>query len=266
MNGVSAAAAAPAQGSANGVGGVAQAPQPAQQPKKPIFEVPKTMDSLRNDVGEWSLADDVGLMVVLEEISGNLRNKMMEVEKEVDELVHSSSACHVALRNTFTSFAMLSHSQFVENRVYEEDEAEITKEGAKNAKLEQKSGVLADTSKREEVLVPKYSKALATSYQALRWRIRSTQDDTAPSTPNPFATKALPSLIGSSAYNSDDRIGLTAPVRKAPQQPDWESSDDEPWPSQTTAQSGGNNAVSATQPPEFGDGEGLFGEDRKSVV
>ena len=84
--------------------------------------MPKTMERLRGDVADWTLADDVGLMVVLEEVAATLKTKVLQVEREVDALSHDTSTVHVALRNAFTSFSMLSHTQFVENRVYDTDD------------------------------------------------------------------------------------------------------------------------------------------------
>jgi hypothetical protein len=124
---------------------------PAAVPKV-IFEVPKTMDKLRNDVGEWSLADDVGLMMVLEDFATNMTSKIRQVEREVDTLLHETSAVHVSLRNSFTSFSMLSQTQFVENRVYDNDD-ELIKPGAANAAKTAADSKTNDASKRHDLLV-----------------------------------------------------------------------------------------------------------------
>ncbi len=39
-------------------------------------QVPKTMEKLHEDVNDWSLADDVGLLCVLEDISNRLKVKV----------------------------------------------------------------------------------------------------------------------------------------------------------------------------------------------
>ena len=119
-----------------------------------IFELPKTMDKLRNDVGEWSLADDVGLMMVLEELANSMKSKIRHVEGEVDTLVHETSAVHVSLRNSFTSFSMLSQTQFVENRVYDNDD-ELIKPGSADAAkyVSAADAAVADANKRHELLV-----------------------------------------------------------------------------------------------------------------
>jgi hypothetical protein len=119
-----------------------------------IFELPKTMEKLRNDVGEWSLADDVGLMMVLEELATSMKGKIRQVEGEVDTLLHETSAVHVSLRNSFTSFSMLSQTQFVENRVYDNDD-ELVKPGGADAakKVSAADSAVADANKRHELLV-----------------------------------------------------------------------------------------------------------------
>jgi hypothetical protein len=121
---------------------------------KVIFEVPKTMDKLREDVGEWSLADDVGLMMVLEEVATNMKSKIRQVEREVDSLLHETSAVHVSLRNSFTSFSMLSQTQFVENRVYDNDD-ELIKPDASSATKSSAvaDSLITDANKRHDLLV-----------------------------------------------------------------------------------------------------------------
>jgi len=114
------AAAAPVQQPA--APGAAPVQQQMSSAPRVIFEVPKGMDKLRNDVGEWSLADDVGLHLLLEEVAAGMTSKIREVEREVDELLHETSSVHVSLRNAFASFSMLSQTQFVENRVYDYDD------------------------------------------------------------------------------------------------------------------------------------------------
>jgi len=118
-----------------------------------IFEVPKTMDKLREDVGEWSLADDVGLMMVLEEVAASMKGKIRQVEREVDSLLHETSAVHVSLRNAFTSFSMLSQTQFVENRVYDNDDELIRPEASSANKSASAADTLADANRRHELLV-----------------------------------------------------------------------------------------------------------------
>lgn len=48
-------------------------------------QVPKSMDKLREDVNDWSLADDAGLLLVLEEINNRLKSQMRDVEISVTE-------------------------------------------------------------------------------------------------------------------------------------------------------------------------------------
>ena len=111
------------------------------------------MEKLRNDVGEWSLADDVGLMVVLEEVAANMKNKIRQVEREVDSLLHETSMVNVSLRNSLTSFSMLSQTQFVENRVYDYDDELIKPDASGSAKATAAETLATDATKRHELLV-----------------------------------------------------------------------------------------------------------------
>jgi hypothetical protein len=66
---------------------------------------------LRAHVDEWSLADDAGLLHVLQEFSTRLKSEMRLVENNLDELCFETKSCNIALRNTFTAFSMLSNKQ-----------------------------------------------------------------------------------------------------------------------------------------------------------
>jgi hypothetical protein len=76
-----------------------------------ILQIPKDIDTLRAHVDEWSLADDAGLLHVLQEFSTRLKSEMRMVENNLDELCFETKSCSIALRNTFTAFSMLSNKQ-----------------------------------------------------------------------------------------------------------------------------------------------------------
>ena len=76
-----------------------------------LFQIPKDLNTLHSHVNEWSLADDAGLLHLMEEFSTKLKTEMRLVEKDLDELLFDTKMCHTGLKNTFTSFAMLSNKQ-----------------------------------------------------------------------------------------------------------------------------------------------------------
>jgi hypothetical protein len=76
-------------------------------------QIPKDLPTLHAHVDEWSLADDAGLLHVLEEFSTRLKSEMRLVERSLDELVFDTKTCHVSLRNTYSAFSMLSNKQVV---------------------------------------------------------------------------------------------------------------------------------------------------------
>ncbi len=76
-----------------------------------IEQIPKDLETLHSRVDEWSLAEDAGLLHVLEEFSTRMKSEIRLVEKSLDELVFDTKTCHVSLKNTFTTFAMLSNKQ-----------------------------------------------------------------------------------------------------------------------------------------------------------
>ena len=75
------------------------------------MQIPKDIDTLRSHVDEWSLADDAGLLHVLQEFSTRLKSELRLVENSLVDLCFETKSCNIALRNTFTAFSMLSNKQ-----------------------------------------------------------------------------------------------------------------------------------------------------------
>ena len=69
-------------------------------------------------------------MVVLQEFSEDLTKTANDLVSRLNELEFHMTDSEVKLHNTMNEFIMLADNQFVENRVYEDDEAdEDEKEG-----------------------------------------------------------------------------------------------------------------------------------------
>eukprot|EP00601_Ochromonadales_sp_CCMP2298_P032619 CAMPEP_0173329036 /NCGR_PEP_ID=MMETSP1144-20121109/2495_1 /TAXON_ID=483371 /ORGANISM="non described non described, Strain CCMP2298" /LENGTH=147 /DNA_ID=CAMNT_0014273607 /DNA_START=55 /DNA_END=494 /DNA_ORIENTATION=+ len=79
---------------------------------------------LKEDADRWSLASDAKLLEYLKEFSMSITTRTKACADSVDELAFSVAESEVELRNTFNDFLMLGNTQFVENRVYDDDEDE----------------------------------------------------------------------------------------------------------------------------------------------
>eukprot|EP01035_Chromulina_nebulosa_P020511 gene20511-26605_t len=79
------------------------------------------VSTLQTDVQSWSLGTDIKLLNILREFSNNLIEKTNLTTNKIDDLHLDILESEIRLRNTFNEFLMLSNTQFVENRVYDDD-------------------------------------------------------------------------------------------------------------------------------------------------
>ena len=138
--------------------------QEQQSVEKKPWERAWNLQELKDGVHEWTLAADAGLLLYLQEFSGRLLSKTKEIGNAVDQLVLDLSTADVSLHNTFNEFLMLSHNQFVENRVYEDDEV-LADESTGDQNPPEKEELSYE--EREAILVPKYSSAVSLGMEAL---------------------------------------------------------------------------------------------------
>jgi len=68
------------------------------------------------------------LLNYIENFSNNITSKSKDLMDKVDGLRFRVTDAKVRLNNTFNEFIMLADGQFIENRVYEDDENEEIEE------------------------------------------------------------------------------------------------------------------------------------------
>eukprot|EP01083_Nonionella_stella_P107361 310882_1 len=77
--------------------------------------------SLRSEIGNWTLGSDEKLLSTLQNFSTNLFDRLNSIESELDDFGFAVSNADLKLQNTINKFLMLSNTQFVENRIYEDE-------------------------------------------------------------------------------------------------------------------------------------------------
>ncbi|KAL3699160.1 hypothetical protein R1sor_017182 [Riccia sorocarpa] len=97
----------------------------------------------------------------LESISHRMMDRIDAVGDEVDKLVNECGAVELDLKNTFNSFRCLSSTQFVENRVYEEDETESVRP---DTPAKESQHAFAPTESYEDEILPRYKEAVSTAW------------------------------------------------------------------------------------------------------
>jgi len=146
------------------------------KPSIPSWEKTWSLAELRDGVSSWNLASDSGLYNYLQEFSSRIISRTKEVGVQVEELIYETKKADVRVHNAFNSFLLLSNVQFVENRVYDEDES-VVQEQPKEETKPQASTEELSKEQRESILIPKYTSAINYGMEALK---KATLDEQPP--------------------------------------------------------------------------------------
>ncbi|BFZ20922.1 hypothetical protein BsWGS_23961 [Bradybaena similaris] len=179
-----------------------------------------TIQEMRTAAGKWSLAGDAGLLLHLQEFSQRLISRTHELGQEMDGLVHEVKLTSVQVNNVVNNFIMLANTQFVENRVYDEDVSheQVSQEDNKSEQQEK------TREQREAELMPQVTTALRlgmdvidTAFDRVETAAMESdsedEDNVYKADPileakDPYFNRSLPFLIGSPQFLEDDMVGL----------------------------------------------------------
>ncbi|XP_052534149.1 WASH complex subunit 2-like isoform X1 [Tympanuchus pallidicinctus] len=193
--------------------------QDAAEPA-PVWERPWSLEEIRKGSQSWSLASDAGLLRFLQEFSQQTISRTHEIKKQVDGLISETKAADCRLHNVFNDFLMLSNTQFIENRVYDEEvEESITKTDAGEKAEQEKT-----REQKEADLIPKIQEAVNYGLQVLdsafeQLDIKAGNSDSEEEESNErvelilepkdlYIDRPLPYLIGSQQFMEQDDVGL----------------------------------------------------------
>ncbi|KAK6293803.1 hypothetical protein J4Q44_G00361290 [Coregonus suidteri] len=193
-----------------------------------VWERPWTLEEMRQTSANWSLAADSGLFLFLQDFSQRMLSKTHEIEKQLDGLIRDSKATDCCLHTVFNDFLMLSNTQFIENRVYDE---EVEEPGPKPEALERPPEQLNSISPREKTREQKEAELIPKVQEAVNYGLRvldsafeqldikagnsDSEDEEATDRVEPilepkdlYVDRPLPYLIGSQLFMAQDDIGL----------------------------------------------------------
>ncbi|XP_076142304.1 WASH complex subunit 2A isoform X3 [Alosa pseudoharengus] len=189
--------------------------------EKQIWERPWTLEEMRKNSANWSLAADSGLFLFLQDFSQRMLSKTHEIEKQLDGLICDTKATDSCLHTVFNDFLMLSNTQFIENRVYDE---EIEEPPAKPDVPERPSEQEKTREQKEAELIPKVQEAVNYGLQVLDSAFEQldikagnsdSEDEEATDRVEPilepkdlYVDRPLPYLIGSQLFMETDDVGL----------------------------------------------------------
>ncbi|KAM9847428.1 WASH complex subunit 2A [Aulostomus maculatus] len=186
-----------------------------------IWERPWTLEEMRQNSDSWSLAADSGLFLFLQDFSQRMLSKTHEIEKQLDGLIRDTKATDSCLHSVFNDFLMLSNTQFIENRVYDEEvEETISKADALERQPEQKK----TREQKEAELIPKMQEAvnyglrvLESAFEHLDIKAGNSDSEDEEVTDRVeailepkdlYVDRPLPYLIGSQSFMEQDDVGL----------------------------------------------------------
>ncbi|XP_053307277.1 WASH complex subunit 2A-like isoform X2 [Spea bombifrons] len=185
-----------------------------------VWERPWSLDEIRRSNQNWSLGADAGLLNFLKEFSQQTISRTHEIEKQLDGLIHEAKATDCRLHNVFNDFLMLSNTQFIENRVYDEEiEEHVTKPEPGDKPEQEKS-----REQKEAELIPKIQEAVNYGLQVLesafeQLDIKAGNSDSEEEDVNGrvdlilepkdlYIDRPLPYLIGSQLFMQQEDVGL----------------------------------------------------------
>ncbi|XP_051656033.1 WASH complex subunit 2C-like isoform X6 [Manacus candei] len=185
-----------------------------------VWERPWSLEEIRKGSQSWSLASDAGLLHFLQEFSQQTISRTHEIKKQVDGLISETKATDCRLHNVFNDFLMLSNTQFIENRVYDEEVEEPIPKADVGDKAEQEK----TREQKEADLIPKIQEAVNYGLQVLdsafeQLDIKAGNSDSEEEESNErvelilepkdlYIDRPLPYLIGSQQFMEQDDVGL----------------------------------------------------------
>nr|XP_015202220.1 PREDICTED: WASH complex subunit FAM21C isoform X2 [Lepisosteus oculatus] len=186
-----------------------------------IWERPWTLEEMRKTSANWSLAADSGLLLFLQDFSQRMLSKTHEIEKQLDGLIRDTKATDCCLHSVFNDFLMLSNTQFIENRVYDE---EVEEPVSKSEPVEKQPEQDKSREQKEAELIPKIQEAvnyglrvLESAFEQLDIKAGNSdsEDEEAADRVEPilepkdlYVDRPLPYLIGSQLFMEQDDVGL----------------------------------------------------------
>ncbi|XP_059332759.1 WASH complex subunit 2-like isoform X5 [Ammospiza nelsoni] len=162
----------------------------------PVWERPWSLDEIRKSSQSWSLASDAGLLHFLQEFSQQTISRTHEIKKQVDGLISETKATDCRLHNVFNDFLMLSNTQFIENRVYDEEVEEPIPKADVGDKTEQ---VLDSAFEQLDIKAGNSDSEEEESNERMELILEPK---------DLYVDRPLPYLIGSQQFMEQDDVGL----------------------------------------------------------
>lgn len=104
----------------------------AEFSSKPLVNI----DKIKNEAKSWSLAGDAALLETLENFSTDFLCATENLERKLSDIENTVERTGISVNLSETDFSMLAYSQFIESRVYDDDEKSLKVEDQSLLKTE----------------------------------------------------------------------------------------------------------------------------------
>ncbi|KAJ3610416.1 hypothetical protein NHX12_022508 [Muraenolepis orangiensis] len=160
------------------------------------------------------------LFLFLQDFSQRMLSKTHAIEKQLDGLIRDTKATDSCLHSVFNDFLMLSNTQFIENRVYDEEVEEPSAKVESAVKHPEQS-----REQKEAALIPKMQEAvnyglrvLDSAFEQLDIKAGNSDSEEEEEASDRleailepkdlYVDRPLPYLIGSQAFMDQEDVGL----------------------------------------------------------
>ncbi|XP_050312174.1 WASH complex subunit 2 isoform X2 [Anthonomus grandis grandis] len=168
-----------------------------------------TSQQILENATQWSLAGDVAILNRLKKFSNTVISEAESLHDKVNNLLDNLENVTLRLELTKNEFQSLRHTQFIENRVYEDDET------LDNEEQEPKKQEPTEEDKENDLkqFISKGLKVMEKYYEKVELTFSDSEDETNEKSyvlqpKDIYADRPLPYLVGTDDWNKHWHVGL----------------------------------------------------------
>ncbi|KAJ8978797.1 hypothetical protein NQ317_015522 [Molorchus minor] len=170
---------------------------------------PWSMNEIIENAENWSLAGDVALLNTIKSYADNLLSKTLTISDSVDGLLNELDEVGLRLDITHNEFQSLRNTQFIESRVYEDDETldvQETKEKEREYSEEEKQRVIREAVQEGLDIMDRYFEKYEVSISDSEEEAEEKSYVLKPK--DLYADRPLPLVIGTDEWYKKWHVGL----------------------------------------------------------
>ncbi|TRY67561.1 hypothetical protein TCAL_02300 [Tigriopus californicus] len=189
---------------------------------------PLDLKSLEPENGDWSCVTDGRLLAQLSLLGTNLEARAQQIQDKFDTLDQRVAQSQTKFDNVTNEFLLLSNTQFIENRVYDEADPKVDEDYATG---QIKPMIELSDEDKQKIYEANVQKSLeiglnfvSEAFDHVKIDVSDSEDEVGDvpllrqpllEAKNPYHLRRLPYLIGSDSFLNDDFAGVGGSKPKA---------------------------------------------------